>query len=203
MTPLALLALAAFFVGWGPAWELRLSAAFAEPWRLVTGHLVHWSADHLAWDWIVFVGLGWMAERRVGRLRVAIALGAAAVAISLGAPWLTPELAVYRGLSGLDAALFGLLVARCLGDRRPVARWAGVVALLGLGGKVGWEVATGAPLFVSGTEGVFVVPVAHLLGGVAGMVVGWGRVSRLAGSLMTCSSSGTSGRRRPTSPSTA
>jgi rhomboid family GlyGly-CTERM serine protease len=172
VTPLALLALAAFFAGWGPAWELQVGELAGEPWRLVTGHLVHWSADHLAWDWLVFVGLGWMAERQLGRRRVAVALGVAAVAISLGAPMLTPELSVYRGLSGLDAALFALLAARSLSSPRPAARWVGTVALVGLGGKVVWEIATGAPLFIDGVDGVFVVPAAHLIGGWVGMMSG-------------------------------
>lgn len=172
VAPLAVLSLVAFVGGWGQAWELRVGELAAQPWRLATGHLVHWSADHLAWDWVVFVGLGWMAERQVGRLRVAVTLGLAAVAISLGAPLLTPELTVYRGLSGLDAALFGLLAARCLSQPECAARLVGALALTGLAGKVVWEMATGTPVFLTGMEGVFVVPAAHLIGGLVGVVVG-------------------------------
>src|SRR5690606_30745606 len=70
--PLVTLALAAFalciqFLG-EPAlgileWRERASVV-AEPMRIFTGHLCHWSWNHLAWDLGMFVILGAIVERR-------------------------------------------------------------------------------------------------------------------------------------------
>ncbi|HMB55075.1 MAG TPA: rhombosortase [Thermoanaerobaculia bacterium] len=173
----AVLPLAVLTLAWGlspgaEAWQLDLSRVWQEPWRLVTGHFVHWSDAHLRWDLAVFVGLGLACERH-GRGRTAAALALAIPAVAFGAPLLTPGLEVYRGLSGLDAALFALLAAHRLYGS-PKARILGAAALLGLGAKVGWEVATGVPLFVPelAADGVAVVPAAHLFGGAAGLLVG-------------------------------
>ena len=141
-------------------WELSFDRRWSEPWRLFTGHLVHWSFDHLAWDLAVFVGLGVACELQ-SRRRTAAAVALAALAIALGTPLLAPGLTTYRGLSGLDAALFSLLAGRCLRRASPSARAAGALALLALAGKIGWELATGVPLFLTGTPGVAVVPAAH------------------------------------------
>lgn len=170
--PLAVLALAWGLAPGAERWQLDLALAWSEPWRLVTGHFVHWSGAHLVCDLAVFAGLGLACERH-GRGRTAAALALAIPAVALGAPLLTPGLEVYRGLSGLDAALFALLAAHRLRGRGR-ARLAGAAALAGLGAKVGWEVMTGVPLFVPelAAEGIEVVPAAHLFGGAAGLLVG-------------------------------
>lgn len=173
--PVAALALVLSLGSSASLWELDWRLLGTEPWRLVTGHLVHWSVEHLVWDLAVFVGLGAACEMR-SRRRTAWTLALAAPLIAWGAPLWTPGLETYRGLSGLDAALFTLLATRCLRGSAPAARVAGVLALVGFLGKVGWEISTGTPVFVSGLphdQGVFVVPAAHLLGGLAGWVVGW------------------------------
>jgi len=170
--PLAVLALVLSSLPDPSAWELAVDRLWREPWRLLTAHLVHWSPEHLAWDLAAFVGLGIACEIG-GRRRTAAALALAAPAIAVGVPLLTPGLATYRGLSGLDSALFALLAARCLRRPSPAARAAGAAALLALLGKVAWEVATGAPLLLGATEDIVVVPAAHLLGGLAGTVAGF------------------------------
>jgi rhomboid family GlyGly-CTERM serine protease len=171
--PLAALALVCGLLPGVERWQLDLALAASEPWRLITGHLVHWSPQHLAWDLAVFVGLGLACERH-GRGRTALTLALAVAAISFGVPLLSPGLTVYRGLSGLDAALFALLAARRLRSSAPRTRLAGGVALVALFAKLAWEVATGVPLFVHGlgVAGVGLLPEAHLLGGAAGLAVG-------------------------------
>lgn len=169
--PLAVLALVLSSLPDPSAWELVFDRLGREPWRVLTGHLVHWSGEHLAWDLAVFVGLGIACEAG-GRRRTAAALALASLAIAVGVPLLAPGLATYRGLSGLDSALFALLAARCLRRPSPAAQAAGAAALLALLGKVAWETATGTPLFLADTEGVVVVPAAHLVGGLAGLAAG-------------------------------
>jgi len=172
--PLALLAALLSLLA-GPArWELDYALLASQPWRAVTGHLVHWSAEHLAWDLVVFTGLGLACEAE-SRARTAAALVLAAAALAAGLPLLAPEIQVYRGLSGLATALFALLATRCLSQPHAATRWAGAAALVGLAGKVAWEVGTGVPLFVGDTGGVAVVPAAHLLGALAGVAAGRAR----------------------------
>lgn len=171
--------------GGGEAWELHRHRLVVEPWRLFTGHLVHWSGEHLAWDLLLFLGLGLACERLHGRRRTALALALAVPAVALGCFLLVPDLVAYRGLSGLDAALFTLLAVRCLRAPGALTRRAGAAALAALGGKILWETATGASLFLSGLPGgpeaVVVVPAAHVMGALAGLAAGWPGAGEAAG----------------------
>lgn len=169
--PLAVLAAVLSLLPGAARWELDFTLLGSQPWRLLTGHLVHYSLEHLAWDLTVFVGLGVACEMQ-SRGRTAVALLLALSALAVGVPLLTPEIVTYRGLSGLDAALFALLAARCLRRPAAIARTAGAVALLALIGKVAWETVTGVPLFLGDTRGLTVIPAAHLLGGLAGLAAG-------------------------------
>jgi hypothetical protein len=81
----------------------------------------------------------------------------------------------YRGLSGLDSALY-VTAAVTLGLRlwrheRRLAAAAALVSVLGLAGKVAYELATGAALFVDAAGLGFVpVPLAHATGALAGLL---------------------------------
>jgi rhomboid family GlyGly-CTERM serine protease len=82
-------------------------------WRALTGHMVHWSGEHLFWDVAMFAVLGWVLERR-GARQFALAGVAAAGTIS-GVLWFAqPEMPTYRGLSGVDTALFAMLAVTLL-----------------------------------------------------------------------------------------
>ena len=141
-------------------------------WRWLTGHFCHWSAEHLIWDVMVFLFLGAWCERH-SRRQFLICILAAAVAICVATALFLPEIQSYRGLSGLDSALFGWLSVEMLrsalarGDRRMV----GVVVLFTLAftAKVTLECLTASTLFVSSSQSGFVpVPLAHAVGIVAG-----------------------------------
>ena len=147
-----------------------------ELWRLVTGHLVHWSTGHLAWDVGTFAVLGAACELR-SRRRLLLCLAGSAFAISLGVYALLPGLAVYGGLSGIDCALFALLGAELWHEqRRAGSPFAGTVAValaLALFAKVTFEWLSGGTVFVESLgAGVIPVPLAHVLGGGIG-VAAW------------------------------
>ncbi|MCP3960629.1 MAG: rhombosortase [bacterium] len=148
----------------------RPALAAGELWRLVTCHFTHWSSDHLFLDVVTLLALGSGCER-LGRGRFLVALLASALLIPLALWWLEPGLTTYRGLSGLDAALW-ILLAESLRRHSPRDRWlrlAGTLAPLMLLGKVLYETATAAPVFHSSpSPDVVVVPLAHLLGGAVG-----------------------------------
>ena len=83
----------------------REAIAQGELWRLVTCHLVHFGLEHLVWDTAVFALLAVLCWR-LGRVRCLVSLGAATLAIPAVLFVLQPGLPTYRGLSGLDSALF-------------------------------------------------------------------------------------------------
>ena len=86
--------------------------------------------------------------------------------------WLEPSLSRYAGLSGLATGVLVLLAGRQLSGKsnEPVWVWLGVLALVVV--KIGLEVITGAPLIVSGFNGIRTVPLAHI-GGLVCAVFFW------------------------------
>jgi rhomboid family GlyGly-CTERM serine protease len=146
-----------------------------EFWRAVTGNLTHWNADHLLWDALMFAVLGALIERTSRRALLATCIVSAA-AISAVLWFCQPGLELYRGLSGIDSALFvfqaGWLVREALRECRRAAAILPTVALLGFVGKIGYELVTGATLFVdSAAAGFAPLPLAHVIGGVVGLLI--------------------------------
>ena len=140
--------------------------AAGEPWRAVTGHLVHISFDHLAWDLGAFLVLGLLCEH-AWRTRYLICLAASAVAIPAALCLLQPQLSSYCGLSGIDSALFGLLAVRSL-QRGISLREGGItsvaaVLLAAFVAKLVFEHTAGATVFVDSANAV-PVPLAHAAG---------------------------------------
>lgn len=167
---LAALAAAATFLGDGAALQYGRGAA---PWTVFTSHLTHWTAEQFFWDVAVFVSLGLACERRC-RKRFIMALSGSAIAIPLAVGALAPSIAAYRGLSGIDSALFALLVCTLAAERRDGGRamhFLVCAAALGFGGKIVFELATGGTMFVSQLgAGIVPVPLAHAVGAAAGVI---------------------------------
>ncbi len=170
-------ALAALLVYvWPGAGELlqydRAAIAEGQFWRVATCHLTHWSADHLFWDAVTFVALAaicWAESRRATLACLTVSAAAIPAAVWL----LMPDMPTYRGLSGLDSALFALLAAmlirRGAADRdwRPAALAGGLATAFAL--KTAFELVTGATMFVDSTAAAMVpIPLAHVVGAVVG-----------------------------------
>lgn len=150
----------------------REAIGHGQVWRLVTGHLTHWTADHLLWDVVMFVVLSCIVEQRGRAAAVRLLFGSAAL-ISLSLWTVAPEIAEYRGLSGIDSALFtyvAILLARDAMATRRHAQVAFLALLLAaFAGKIGYELATGATLFVDSHGGGFTpLPLVHIVGAAAG-----------------------------------
>ncbi len=151
----------------------REAVAAGELWRLLSGHWVHWSTQHLLWDVGTFVALGIPCELR-SRNRLAACVLGACLAISAVVWWALPGLSVYAGLSGVDCALFACLGAELWRERRGGRAAPAVAALLALALvlKVGFEWATGSTLFVAQLgDGIAPVPAAHLAGAGIGLAI--------------------------------
>lgn len=138
----------------------------------LTGHLTHWTWSHFAWDVAAFLGLS-LAAISVAPGRYRRALFLAAILIPLEIHFFQPEFQTYRGLSGIDSALFGLLLAG-LWQHGGAAKWISAGGLLGFFGKTAFEWITGDTLFVSrGTDDFTPVGSAHVVGMISGVIAGF------------------------------
>lgn len=149
------------------------SITFADLHRVGTCHLLHWSSNHLLWDLGMFTTLGAFAEVHMPR-RYRWTLFLSALLIPAGVMLHHPEMETYRGLSGIDTALFGLIVADLLGRRLVERDWKSFLwfslLLVGLMGKMLAETLADSNLFVNDTSFV-PVPMAHLVGAVIGLTI--------------------------------
>jgi rhomboid family GlyGly-CTERM serine protease len=144
-------------------------------WRFFTAHLTHFGEDHLRWDLLAFIVLGALAER-ISRSAFFITAGVSAAVITAGVWLAQPQFATYRGLSGIDSALFGFVVADLLAtgfrERHGFSIAVGGLVLAGFAAKCTYELATGDTVFVEAGGAFAPVPLAHLLGMTAGAAVG-------------------------------
>jgi len=145
-----------------------------EAYRLLACHFTHWSTEHLLWDLAVFVILGAVCEwRSPGRHAATLLLSAAGIPLCIMV-WL-PQIDSYRGLSGIDTALFGLLAADLLiekiKDRDVISTIVFGLFLVGLFAKITMEMMSNANIFVSDTS-FTPVPLSHVVGAIIGLAVG-------------------------------
>lgn len=144
----------------GLAWE-RSALATGEWWRLWSGHFVHHGAAHaLANGAGLLLLAGWLGRGAGPRLQLP-GLGLAAPLLSLALLPLAPDLAAYRGASGLVVLLATVAAFDALA--RPGERFFGSALLAGLMLKVALE-AGGVALPASLPEGIRVVWQTHAVG---------------------------------------
>jgi rhomboid family GlyGly-CTERM serine protease len=150
----------------------RAAIARGELWRVVTGHWTHWSFSHLAWDLAAFIALGIACIHRRPRA-TAWTLAIGSLAIGAAVWFWQPHLSAYRGMSGLDAALFALLAVDVLmGTGLHAVRAACAAVLLCFLAKLDFELMSGRSFFVDSAAAGFVpVPLAHAVGAAVGAVV--------------------------------
>lgn len=157
----------------GSALELQLNDASSFSLvRLLGCHLTHWSGEHLFWDLGLFVFLGFMCERAMpGKFAVVVLLTALTVPFAVAC--VHPTITVYRGLSGIDTALFSLLASNALRNAwksRDVWRLPLLIGWLSMWLKIAFEFLSGGVLFVQETN-FMPVPISHLIGALVGLVV--------------------------------
>jgi rhomboid family GlyGly-CTERM serine protease len=144
----------------------RLAVLHGEYWRLVTGHFVHGSSQHLLLN---AVGLGLIAglfPREYSVRGWLLILVSSLVTIDIGFVWLEPQLEWYVGLSGV---LHGALAAGAIGWWKHESKPLALALTAVLVGKLAWEQWQGA-LPLSGDMPVVVD--AHLYGALGGALAG-------------------------------
>ena len=154
----------------------RSALVHHELWRMLTCHWVHLSGDHLFWSAMTFLGLGSLCEV-MGKKRYFATLAVSVVLIPAAIWWGMPDLMIYGGLSGLDCALYALLmvmlIKREIRSRSRVWVAFFFLMLAGLIAKITYETVTGLTIFVSNAHcGMVPVPLAHLVGGAVGTTIG-------------------------------
>lgn len=145
-------------------YEREAVLAGGEYWRLITGHLVHGTLQHLLLN---AAGLGLVCAlfpREYSLGGWLLVLAASMAAIDLGFVWYEPQLHWYVGFSGvLHGALAAGLVAWWRHESKGLACAASVIFLA----KLAWEQWHGA-LPLSGNMPVIVD--AHLYGAIGGVI---------------------------------
>lgn len=135
-----------------------------EWWRLWTGHWVHFTLSHLAWNAGVLLGAGtWLERVQPGSLLRYILLAAPLMSIV----FLIGEPAMHRygGLSGLVTGVVVLLALAQLTRGPEAAWWGGLLVLVTI--KIGFDTAQDAPLFAAfDSNAVRSSGLAHALGAV-------------------------------------
>lgn len=145
----------------GTSLELQRGGAL---WRIASCHFTHFTYEQLAWDALAFAALGAACARR-NRAAYQATLLASVVLIPIAVLLFAPNVATYRGLSGIDSALFALLAVMS-GSWIVIACGAGFIA------KIAFELLTGSTLFVPSSAAFAPVPVAHVAGAAIGIVIG-------------------------------
>jgi rhomboid family GlyGly-CTERM serine protease len=150
----------------------RTLIAAGEVWRFLTCQWTHCSGSHLIFDVLVLLVAGTVYQLRGGR-RLGVCIVASAVLIPAGLWALLPEMARYRGLSGIDVAVTALLAIAMLREgissSASLSTIAPALLVAGIVAKIGYEVCSGQTVFVDAAADGFVpVPMAHLLGAMIG-----------------------------------
>lgn len=171
------LAVPALALGWTPFDAARADplhaallwtrdAVWSEPWRCWTAAWLHGSAPHLLGNLLgtLLVALLGVVARLPRRAAWAWLLAWPLTQLGLV---LDARLPAYGGLSGVLHA--GVAVAAVGLLARPPLRRLGVVVLLSLLVKVGWEAPWHAALLPSASLGIAVAPLAHACGVVSGV----------------------------------
>jgi rhomboid family GlyGly-CTERM serine protease len=135
-------------------------------WRMATCHFTHFTYEQLAWDALVFLILGIACARR-NRGAFQATLLASILVVPIAVLAFAPNVTTYRGLSGIDSALFALLLTMESRRSRLVALCAAGFVM-----KLLFEMTTGATVFVRATD-FAPVPVAHLAGAIVGLATGF------------------------------
>lgn len=149
------------------------SLPLQQPIQWLGCHLLHWSSSHLFWDLGMFALLGAICER-IDFKRYGGLLLLAAFAIPVSVAFSNPELSTYRGLSGLDTALFAMATVHLglerLKDKDTAGLLIYVALFLAMTFKIGNELTSGTTRFVEGNE-FTPVPIAHAVGAVLGCLI--------------------------------
>ena len=142
-------------------------------WRLFTGHFTHWGVEHFIWDASAFLIASFLLLR-VSCFKLVFVILFSILFISLWILFFNPAVKYYRGLSGVDEALFFFLTLSVIffsiKNRSYTACFTGILFLSFLSIKLGYEFLSGKMLFVGDRSGGKLLLSAHVAGAAAGVI---------------------------------
>lgn len=161
----------------GDALEYRRALLAAEPWRVLTAHVVHLNWTHALVNAAAWLVLARLFAPEMGARRQVVCLLLAAAAVSAALALAYPSIAWYRGASGILHALYFAGATVVLRNAARAPRRGGALALavaLVAGGwlKIALELPAGGATPYAPWLGSAVVPQAHLVGAIAGTFFG-------------------------------
>jgi rhomboid family GlyGly-CTERM serine protease len=171
---LVIIVLALELLSDGSLLEYRRPLLAAEPWRFLSGHLVHLSLIHALLNGIALLLLGRLFEAHLRTGELWLILGTAPILISLVLWIAMPELVWYRGLSGVLHALYFAGCVLWLSEASRRGRWLPLAAFAAGTLKVLLEQPWDASFPFQEWLGAPVVPQAHLIGALIGVIAGLG-----------------------------
>lgn len=154
------------------ALEYRRVLLGAQPWRLLTGHLVHINWPHALINAAAWVIVARLFARELAPLRQGVVLVVTGCAIGAALALSLAQVTWYRGFSGVLHALF--FTGATLWFRQTVARgdlralWLPLALVLGGWIKVVLEQPAAGRMPYAEWLGAATVPQAHLLGAACG-----------------------------------
>jgi len=138
-------------------------------WRLISCHFTHWTVEHAFWDITLFVVLSYICIT-TNLKRYCILLTASAIVVSLSVYLFNPDFIQYRGLSGIDSALFiDACISSIVKNKRILCRIFNILFLIGFTGKITYEFVTGSAIFAD--SGFTTLPVAHVAGAITAAAI--------------------------------
>lgn len=177
LLPIIIAAVTVLLQATDQAAALRLERALvpAEPWRLVTAHLVHLGWAHLGMNLAGLVVI-WALLAPVMPIRFwALAMVVCGAGVTLGLWLFSPQVVWYAGFSGI---LHGLLAVGAVAGFRVMPGVAAALLVL-LVFKVTVEQFAGGDAGTARLIGDAVIVDAHLYGAAAGLAFGAMRVLRI------------------------
>lgn len=151
---------------WPAATEMlvydRQAIQVGEVWRLLSGHLVHFSLSHLVGDLLVFGVAGYLIERQLGR-QVGWLYLAMDTAIGSALWVLDPALVRFGGLSGLAYGNVFYVAASMAHRRTPASPAAGALLIVLLL-KIVRDFSEPASILDALSQPFVTVPLSHLVG---------------------------------------
>lgn len=140
-----------------------------EVWRLVTGHWIHYSDSHLAYNLTALAIIGAIIELRESHHFFLVCV-LSALMIGIALLIFRPDLHYYAGASGVVTAS---LVYGALSGLSVSGSWRAVclMVLVLLVGKITLELVRPGPSLVGVTGDFVVVPLSHAVGAFSGLLV--------------------------------
>ncbi|MEA2011905.1 MAG: rhombosortase [Verrucomicrobiota bacterium] len=143
-------------------------------WRLITGHFTHFSVNHLVWDLVVFVSLGIACSVKDMKKFVTVVILSPLI-ISIIIWFVRPDIQFYRGLSGIDSALFTLFALNIMKEslkqgKKDFSFFMGIIMILSITSKTIFEYISVETLFTSSANFI-PLPLAHLAGIISALLI--------------------------------